>query len=136
MNKEIQNQIKDYIKSSSLYKSFKNNQGDSYHIKGLDGYALSRLIELVQRSQSNRIIALVPTEEIAKELYTDLSDIEDIPVVYFPSNGKKLYSTPSATMGEYAQAKALSQITQLKQLMEYVKQNVLMEQLKMKMVNA
>lgn len=115
MNKEIQNQIKDYIKSSSLYKSFKNNQGDSYHIKGLDGYALSRLIELVQRSQSNRIIALVPTEEIAKELYTDLSDIEDIPVVYFPSNGKKLYSTPSATMGEYAQAKALSQITQLKQ---------------------
>ena len=115
MNKEIQDSIKDYIKSSLLYKSFKKDQGGTFRIKGLDGYALTRLMELVQRSTSSRVIALLPTEEIAKEVYTDLSDLEDIPAVYFPSNGKKLYSPANASMGEYAQSKALSTISSLKQ---------------------
>ena len=115
MNKEIQDSIKDYIKSSLLYKSFKKDQGGTYRVKGLDGYALTRLMELVQRSTSSRVIALLPTEEIAKEVYTDLSDLEDIPSVFFPSNGKKLYSSSNATMLEYAQAKALSTISSLKQ---------------------
>ena len=67
MEKVITDLIKDYIRSSSLYKSFVKNPLSTFHIKGLEGYPLTRLAEIVQRKSSGRIIFLTPTDEIARE---------------------------------------------------------------------
>lgn len=115
MEKVITDLIKDYIRSSSLYKSFVKNPLSTFHMKGLEGYPLTRLAEIVQRKSSGRIIFLTPTDEIAREAYQDFSDITDIPVIYFPSSGKKLYSPSTASAAEYAQSRALGEIENLKQ---------------------
>ena len=40
-----------------------------------------------------RLFAITPTEETAKALFLDLKDVENLRILYYPSNGKMLYSS-------------------------------------------
>ena len=40
-----------------------------------------------------RLFAVTPTEETAKALFLDLKDVENLKILYYPSNGKMLYSS-------------------------------------------
>lgn len=115
MDTRTASQVKDYIRKSKAYKEFSLSQRGTFLVSSLEGYPLSRAVELWARKKGGRLVALCPTEEVAKALSNDLSDIEDLPVVYFPSSGKTLYSKNSISQSEYQQSNALERIQSLKQ---------------------
>lgn len=115
MDKNTAGQVKDYIRKSRAYKEFARTQRGVHLVSSLEGYPLSRAVELWARKVGGRLVALAPTEEVAKALAGDLQDVEDLPVVYFPSSGKTLYSKPSISQNEYQQSNALERIQALKQ---------------------
>ena len=85
MAESIANKVKSFIKTSAAYRNLSGNE--IIKVNNLDGYPLSRAVELWQRKLSCRLLVIVPSEENARNLIDDLSDVRDIPVVYFPSSG-------------------------------------------------
>ena len=108
MAESIANKVKSFIKTSAAYRNLSGNE--IIKVNNLDGYPLSRAVELWQRKLSCRLLVIVPSEENARNLIDDLSDVRDIPVVYFPSSGKQLYSSYSASVQEAGQLKAIEKL--------------------------
>lgn len=103
-----------YLRSSVAYKNFIANPFATHLVDGLEGYPLSRSIVLCSRKWQGRVFAIAPTDEIAHDLYLDIANDDNVPVLYFPGNGKRLYSPPVNGKEEYAQSDALSRINDLK----------------------
>ena len=110
----ITNLVREYIKSTEIYKGFSQHQSGVLSISSLEGFPLAVTSMLWQQKWGTRLLVICPTEDIAKSLYQDLSYINEVPVVYFPPSGKTLYSAYSASREEYAQASALAQVSSLK----------------------
>ena len=101
---------RDYIRKSSAYEALQPNLKYDIKADGLSNYPLSRLISLFQTKRGGRLFAICPTEEDAKALFEDLRDT-DQNIIHFPSSGKQLYSPFTGTDGEYAQKKAIEEMT-------------------------
>ncbi len=61
-------------------------------VDGISSYPLSRLVETAAQKRGGRVFAICPTEESAKNLATDLSDVTDRRVHFHKASGKQLYS--------------------------------------------
>lgn len=107
--------IKEYIKSSEIYKSFSKVGSGIYRVNALEGVPLAVFAELVARKRNGRTLVLAPTEEVARAFVQDTAYIEDMPVVYFPPSGKTLYAPYTQSREEYEQTRAAGEIAELKQ---------------------
>ncbi len=114
MDREIASQVRDYIKSTDVYKRYEKNPNALYRINALEGYPLVSVVELWHRKRGGRSIVLCPTEEAARSFYQDSQWIENIPVIFFPTSGKTLYAGYTASSAEYEQSSALGRIKELK----------------------
>ena len=110
----LENIIAEYIRKSPIYKAYTKNPDAIYEADGLDFYPLSRASLLMSDKRAGRLFVIVPTEESARSMKEDLSDVSDRPVVYLPSDGKLLYSPYASTKGEYERKVALEQIDEMK----------------------
>lgn len=110
----FQNIVTDYIKRSSAFQSFKDGRGRIIRADGLDFYPLSRAVRIISGKRRGRVFVITATEDYARSLCSDLSDLDDIPVVMLPSDGKQLYSSYSASPSEYEQKNALDAISDMK----------------------
>ena len=110
----FQNIVTDYIKRSSTFQSFKDGRGRIIRADGLDFYPLSRAVRIISGKRRGRVFVITATEDYARSLCSDLSDLDDIPVVMLPSDGKQLYSSYSASPSEYEQKNALDAISDMK----------------------
>ena len=110
----FQNIVTDYIKRSSAFQSFKDGRGRMIRADGLDFYPLSRAVRIISGKRRGRVFVITATEDYARSLCSDLSDLDDIPVVMLPSDGKQLYSSYSASPSEYEQKNALDAISDMK----------------------
>jgi len=106
--------IAEYIRKSSVYKAYAKNPDALYEADGLDFYPLSRALLLLSDKRAGRLFVVVATEESAKAIKEDLSDVTDRPVVYLPSDGKLLYSKYSSTRSEYERKNALESVDEMK----------------------
>ncbi len=114
VERKIQDFVADYIaKSSAINQASKPGRG-RVKADGLDYYPLSRAVRLIAAKRGGRLFAICSTEEAAKTLYSDLSDITDTECVMLPSSGKQLYSDFTLTSSEYEQKKALDRISEMK----------------------
>ncbi len=111
----FQNIVTDYIKRSSAFQSFKDGRGRMIRADGLDFYPLSRAARIISGKRRGRVFVITATEDYARSLCSDLSDLDDIPVVMLPSDGKQLYSSYSASPSEYEQKNALDAISDMKE---------------------
>lgn len=106
--------VAEYIRKSSVYKAYQKNPDALYEADGLDFYPLSRALILLSDKRAGRLFVVVATEESAKAIKEDLSDVTDRPVVYLPSDGKLLYSKYSSTRSEYERKNALESVDEMK----------------------
>ena len=83
----------DYIRKSSAYKAFVKDPRTPLKVDGISNYPISRLLRLMDQKWGARLFAITPTEETAKALFLDLKDVENLKILYYPSNGKMLYSS-------------------------------------------
>ena len=83
----------DYIRKSSAYKAFVKDPRTPLKVDGISNYPISRLLRLMDQKWGARLFAITPTEETAKALFLDLKDVENLRILYYPSNGKMLYSS-------------------------------------------
>ena len=100
MKQLIHSHLQSYIKKSESYKAFTNNPDISYFLEGLQGYPLSYTMHTYNMYLNKRIWVIVPTTQMAKEIYQDLSVI-GASVQLLPTTGKKLYSKFEGSENEY-----------------------------------
>ncbi len=100
MKQLIHSHLQSYIKKSESYKAFTTNPHSPYSLEGLQGYPLSFAMHTYSMFLNKRIWVVVPTNEMAKELYQDLCVI-GTPVHLLPITGKKLYSKFEGSDNEY-----------------------------------
>lgn len=126
-NNNITTQIQQYLKTSLAFKEMNKGNND-LKITALDGYVLAQFIRRIYRSRKKRVWVICSTEDSAKNLLKDFGqNIKDkessildkynneVPIIYLPSNGKKLYSNFESGKNEYAQLEALSKIDDYKE---------------------
>ncbi len=106
--------VAEYIRKSPVYKAYAKNPDALYEADGLDFYPLSRALILLSDKRAGRLFVVVATEESAKAIKEDLSDVTDRPVIYLPSDGKLLYSKYSSTRSEYERKNALESVDEMK----------------------
>ncbi len=75
MKQLIHSHLQSYIKKSESYKAFTNNPDISYFLEGLQGYPLSYTMHTYNMYLNKRVWVIVPTTQMAKEIYQDLSVI-------------------------------------------------------------
>ena len=114
MDTRIRDLITDYIKKNQAIKDA--GRLDSHIIKAdsLDYYPLSRAVRLIQGKRGCRLFAVTPTDDSAKQLFSDLSSDNDISSVLLPSDGRRLYSDFRLNSSSYEQKKALDEISEMK----------------------
>ncbi|MGD1822374.1 MAG: transcription-repair coupling factor [Pleomorphochaeta sp.] len=127
-NNNITDKIQQYLKTSMAIKAL--NKGEkNLRITSLDGFVLSQFIRRIYRSRKNRVWVICPTEDSAKNLLKDFGILSkdkenssildkynrEVPILYLPSNGKKLYSNFESGKNEYTQLEALSRIDDYKE---------------------
>ena len=114
MDTRIRDLITDYIKKNQAIKDA--GRLDSHIIKAdsLDYYPLSRAVRLIQGKRGCRLFAITPTDDSAKQLFSDLSSDNDISSVLLPSDGRRLYSDFRLNSSSYEQKKALDEISEMK----------------------
>lgn len=110
---ELDQIIDDYIRNSSCFKAVKKDSGQ-IKADGISSYPLSRLVYHIAKVKGEKTFAVLATEDGARNLYQDLAKVKDIPVIYYPSSGRALYSTSQTLEGEIEQKKALEEITERK----------------------
>lgn len=82
----------DNIRKSPAYKALISPQRRRIDVDGISSYPLSRLVKTAAEKRGGRVFAICPTEESAKNLFTDLFDISHLSVHFHKSSGKQLYS--------------------------------------------
>ncbi len=108
-------------KNSTAYKAY-GTTTRHLHLEGLEGYPLAQFLRMISRKHKGRIWVICPTEESAKDLLKDsgVSHNQDTPyshelkTIYFPSNGRKLYTPFSGDNVEYDQLNRLTSITEMR----------------------
>lgn len=106
--------VKEYIKKNAAYKAYLDNTNGLIKADGLDYYPLSRAIKLWADKRGGRLFAISATEDSAKALFDDLSDITDMDVFYLPTDGKQLYSKYTQSRPEFERRKAIDDISEMK----------------------
>ena len=114
------NILSSYLKKSPLIKAFSHDSDYPLKAFGLDGVPLlSAAGALLQSSRiSGNLFLVCPTDETAKQLYSDSkAAIPEVPTVYFPSNSHLFYSDFEGTAAEMVQVKSLRTILDSKRLL-------------------
>lgn len=106
--------ISEYIRKSAAFKAFLKGEPAVIKSDGLDYYPLSMLSNLISRSAKGRVFAIFPTDERAKSAYDEISSIDGGEALFFPSNGKLLYSDKYDTSLEYQRLDAIKRIREMK----------------------
>ncbi len=114
MKQLIHTHLQSYIKKSLCYKAFTANPHLPLFVEGLQGYPLSYMMHLYQTFLNKRVWVVVPTSEMAKELYQDLSVIGSL-CSLIPTSGKKLYSNFEGSDNEYELVSAFQKVHNTKQ---------------------
>ena len=114
MEQRIKEAVAAYIRKSAAVQKASKPGSPIIKADSLDFYPLSRALETIAAKRGSRVVAITPTEEGAKSLYSDLSDYSSVNAVYLPANGKQLYSDFTLTASEYEQKKALDRIWEMK----------------------
>lgn len=126
MQNKISQQVQQYIKTGKAFKEI-NSGADNVCINGLDGFVLAQFIRAIYRNRKGKIWAILPTKDSCINLLKDFgrsvntdgtlsindSDIE-VPILYLPSNDKKLYSNFEPGSLEYKQLHVLQRISESK----------------------
>ncbi len=89
---QIETVVSEYIRKSTAYKAFLASPGSVIDCDSLSFYPLTRYIKAVAEKRGGRTVVLCATEDEAKTVYDGLVDIEGIPVIFIPSDGRSLYS--------------------------------------------
>lgn len=110
---QLKELITEYIRKSNAYKAYLSNDA-LISADGLDYYPLSIAIKLWADKRGGRTFAILPTEESARAIFDNLSDVKDIPVSYLPTDGKLLYSEYTQTRSEFERRKAIEDMMQMK----------------------
>ncbi len=126
MQNKISQQVQQYIKTGKAFKEI-NSGANNICISGLDGFVLAQFIRSVYRNRKGKIWAILPTKDSCINLLKDFGrtvdndgtlnindgDIE-VPILYLPSNDKKLYSEFEPGNLEYKQLHVLQRISESK----------------------
>ncbi len=99
---DIETTVLDYIKKSSAYKAYIEKPSSVIDADSLSLYPLSRFIKALSDRRKGRVVVVSPTEDEARGIYEDLSDISDRAVILIPSDGRTLYSEEAGSIPNYA----------------------------------
>ena len=105
----------DYIKGSDAYKPFSDGKKGRLNVEGLDGFPLFLYARMLADKCHSRVWLLCPTEEAARQLYTNNSVAsgfcKERNTVYLPSGSRSIYGDFSDDSREYEQLRALGEIS-------------------------
>lgn len=106
-----------YLKKSELYKAFIKDSSSPLKAFAIDNIPLLRLASCMLESAKikGHLFLICPTEEIAKQLYSDAQAvISGVETLYFPPSGRVIYSDFTGSENEFAQIQVLRRITDSK----------------------
>ncbi len=103
---QIENVVSEYIRKSSAYKAFINNQDTVLHCDSLLFYPLISFIKALSDKRGGRTVVITATEDEAKNVTEGLSSLSSLPVIHIPSDGMVFYSTIIDGKINYSRKKA------------------------------
>jgi transcription-repair coupling factor (superfamily II helicase) len=126
MENKLSKQVQQYIKTGNAFKEINSGKTD-VQLSGLDGYVLASFIRGIHRARKGKVWAILPTKDSCINLLKDLGrsvnkdgtlnnedgDVE-IPILYLPSNDKKIYSQFEPGVIEYNQLQVLRCINEFR----------------------
>ncbi|MGD1821024.1 MAG: transcription-repair coupling factor [Pleomorphochaeta sp.] len=127
-NNNITDQIQQYLKTSKAFKEL-NSGNNNIQITSLEGFVLAQFVRRIYRTRKKRVWVICSTQDSAKNLLKDFAqDVDkenrinnldrynnEVPILYLPSNGKKIYSEFESGKNEYSQLEALTKIDDFKE---------------------
>jgi transcription-repair coupling factor (superfamily II helicase) len=126
MENKISQQVQQYVKKANAFKEI-NSGKSNIVVSGLEGFVLAQFIRSIHRSRKGKVWVVLPTKDSCVNLLKDFGrsvnkdgtlNIEDkfmeVPILYLPSNDKKLYSQFDPGIIEYNQLQVLRNINEFR----------------------
>ena len=126
MENKISQQVQQYVKKANAFKEI-NSGKSNIVVSGLEGFVLAQFIRSIHRSRRGKVWVVLPTKDSCVNLLKDFGrsvnkdgtlNIEDkfmeVPILYLPSNDKKLYSQFDPGIIEYNQLQVLRNINEFR----------------------
>lgn len=109
--------LQSFLRKSDAFRAFASNRKSKVLAEGLDGFPLFQCAHLMACEVVGRTWLICPTEEIARQLFTNSPLVDGnpesrggVPVFFLPSTSRVLYSNWEGTAKEYEQLRCLGSI--------------------------